>query len=98
MPGFVLELWADHRRTRLCELDYLLEALMDWLFAILAAACVVVAAIWFWRRRRIDRGLRCWNCGIDLSDKRLFVDFKGRSRCPKCGNEMDVTDTFKMPS
>ena len=71
---------------------------LDWLFAILAVLCVVIAAAWFWRRRRIGRGLLCWNCGADLRNKRLYVDLKGRSRCPKCGNEMDVTDTYQVPS
>ena len=71
---------------------------LDWLFAILVVLCAVIAGAWLWRRRRIDRGLLCWNCGADLSDKGLYVDLKGRSRCPKCGNEMDVTDTYTMPS
>ncbi|HEX8916175.1 MAG TPA: hypothetical protein VF796_27750 [Humisphaera sp.] len=69
---------------------------MDWLIPILALACVAVAGSWYWRRRRIGRGLLCWNCGADLSDRRLHVDHKGRSRCPRCGDEMDVTDTYRM--
>ena len=69
---------------------------MDWLFLALAALCLPVAALWWRRRRRIRRGLLCWNCGADLSDKRLYVDFTGHRRCPKCGYEMDVTDTYKL--
>jgi predicted RNA-binding Zn-ribbon protein involved in translation (DUF1610 family) len=85
------------RRARSTALHYVSEAPLDWLFASLAVFAVAVAGWWLWRRRHIERGLLCWNCGADLSDKRLYVDFKGRSRCPKCGNEMDVTDTYKMP-
>jgi hypothetical protein len=70
---------------------------VDWLLVALAGLCVPLAAVWWWRRRRIDRGQVCWNCGADLSDKRLYVDSKGRSRCPKCGNEMDVTDSYQLP-
>jgi hypothetical protein len=77
---------------------YVSEGTLDWLFAVLSLLCVVVAGGWFWRRRRIDRGLTCWNCGANLSHVRLYVDLKGHSRCPKCGNEMEVTDTYKMPS
>jgi predicted RNA-binding Zn-ribbon protein involved in translation (DUF1610 family) len=63
---------------------------------ILAAACFPLAAFWLRRRRMVARGLRCWNCGADLRYKRLYVDFKGQSRCPKCGNEMEVTDTHRI--
>ena len=69
---------------------------LDWLLVALAAVCVPIAAAWWWRKRKISRGLQCWNCGTDLSDKRLYVDSRGQSRCPKCGNEMEVTDTYKL--
>ena len=70
---------------------------MDWLFLVLALLAVGIFIVWRMRRRRIDRGTECWNCGADLSTVRLYVDGKGRSRCPKCGNEMDVTDVYKLP-
>jgi hypothetical protein len=69
---------------------------LDWLLVASAVVCVPVAVVWWWRKRKIKRGMQCWNCGADLSDKRLYVDSKGHSRCPKCGNEMEVTDTYKL--
>jgi DNA-directed RNA polymerase subunit RPC12/RpoP len=62
---------------------------MDWLFPALAAICVAIAAVYLRRRRLENRGMRCWNCGEDLSVLRLQVDGKGRERCPKCGNEIE---------
>lgn len=70
---------------------------MELLWAALAFFGVAIAAFWMWRRRNVARGLECWNCGADLSQVRLHVDGKRKSRCPKCGNEMDVTDTYKFP-
>ena len=74
-----------------------LATLVDWLLIILAACCVPLIAVWWWRRRAVDTGARCWNCSADLRAVQLYVDGKGHSRCPKCGNEMDVTDTYRMP-
>ncbi len=71
---------------------------MDWLFLALPLLCLPIAALWLRRRRRIARGLQCWNCGVDLTDKKLHLDAQQRSRCPKCGNEMDVTDVYRLPS
>ena len=70
---------------------------MDWIFVILTAACVPLTAAWWWRKRRIARGLQCWNCRADLTRERLFVDINRKSRCPKCGNEMDVSDVHQLP-
>jgi hypothetical protein len=69
---------------------------MDWTFIILAAACVPLAALWWWRKRRIAHGLRCWNCNADLTTIPLYVDLHRKSRCPKCGNEMDVSDVYRL--
>jgi len=70
---------------------------MDWLLIILAPLLLVAVVFWYVRRRRIDQGSTCWNCNADLSDRPIYVDAKGRSRCPTCGNEMDLTDVYKLP-
>ena len=69
---------------------------MDWTLPVLPLLALGVIVLWWFRRRRVSRGTGCWNCGADLSTARLYVDSKGRSRCPKCGNEMDVTDVYKL--
>jgi hypothetical protein len=70
---------------------------MDLIFITCSALCVPIAAVWWWRRRRIARGDLCWNCGANLRDRSLYFDFKDRSRCPKYGNELDVTDVYELP-
>jgi hypothetical protein len=70
---------------------------MDWLIAILGIMPVLLALVWWHRRRKIARGLLCWNCGADLRGRSLSVDFRGQSRCPKCGDLLDVTDVYQLP-
>ena len=69
---------------------------MDRLLLFLAPLVVGSIVAWLWRRRRIGNGLECWNCGADLNLGPLYVGSKERSRCPKCGNEMDVSDVYKL--
>jgi hypothetical protein len=65
----------------------------------LISVLVLPPVVFFWWRRRgkIARGDRCWDCCADLTGRPLYVDLRGQSRCPKCGNLMDVTDVYKMP-
>ena len=56
---------------------------MDWVYAILAIAAVVVAVALMRKRGRTARGETCWQCGFDLTGCQSRIDFRGDRRCPK---------------
>jgi rRNA maturation endonuclease Nob1 len=60
---------------------------MDWIFPILALLCVGITVVYLWRKHRVNRGERCWNCGGDLSGEN-----KGSYICPECGHETEIDE------
>jgi len=66
--------------------------LVEWFYVIAAFACIPIAAVYLRRKKRIEQGKLCWNCGVTLVGLRLHVDRQGRRRCPKCGNEVGADD------
>jgi predicted RNA-binding Zn-ribbon protein involved in translation (DUF1610 family) len=69
---------------------------MEWPYAIIALAAVVIAVLLIRRRAHDDRGNTCWQCGFDLTGCAARVDFRGDRRCPKCGELIESDEPGRV--